>query len=547
MKFIFSILLLSGLVVVKSQAQTFNKVYNLFQTNCTSSKCHQGTTPDGNLDLVGIGADSKAQMHSVYLSLVNANPTNSYAKTRGYTRVLPGDPYRSFLFRKIHNGVVNNDIVFDTAEGAIMPMYGGTQLTNEQAELVRQWIIAGASETTESVDTSLIGKFYREGGISATKRKPDAPIKGFQIHLGPFFLAPGTETEVYSKYDPRLTSDIEVIKVDPYFGKPYSHHFILFKYNQGQSYKTSYGIRPDNAHEICEMVSAHQDTIPITLPAGTAFDWKKGTILDMNSHYINTDLKKVVACDVYVNITTQSSGIAKQIMMTELLPNTSIYIPNDGKDYTFKQPVFGNNQPRYYWMLGSHTHRYGTSYNIYTRNQNGTVNKLVYDGKCDEGIPGCTTGTYDYQHPPSRFFNPLMPWNAKDGFIHEATYNNYGSVPVQWGPKSTDEMMVMIEMFTLDTAGLGALTGVKPINKSLTDLAVFPNPSTGNIVFELPETFQDKVVVLSVTDINGKVVHTKSYKSLNKIILERGGLKSGMYFYWLQSGEFISRGKVVFE
>ncbi|MBL4715323.1 MAG: T9SS type A sorting domain-containing protein, partial [Bacteroidia bacterium] len=442
------------------------------------SSCHDNAIPAGSLDLQGSSSSE------VYGNLVNQNPTNSFAVSKGYKLVYPGDPYRSFLFRKCNNGLAG-DVQLDASEGTNMPQ-GGT-LRDEEIELIRQWILHGATESGSVIDTNLIYDFYNGNGIQPITEIPPKPdsSEGFQIHVGPFFLDKSDEIEYFSRYDLDLDSDIEVNRLDVEMGTQYSHHFIIFKYADGYENQKGDGLRLDNAHYYTEFVVALQKSDSVILPRGTAFSWPQSTVLDLNSHFINYSSTKVLACETYVNVYTQKIGLASQIMKTDLGVNTNIWIPNDGTDYDFSADYYlGSSSYLYIWQLSSHTHQWGQDYHIYERSAAGVKGEEVFDASRIDGIPGGTFIGYDYQHPPTRFFEPFLQSKWNEGFVHEATFNNTGSKSVGFGDTSEDEMMIMLVMYTDDTAGVWYTSTEKDEIIDISKLTVYPNPFTASTTIQ---------------------------------------------------------------
>jgi hypothetical protein len=492
----------------------------------------------------------------------------------GYKLIFPGDPYKSSIFRKAHGGIASEDVKLDPNEGSTMPQ-NGVPLEPEAAEQIRQWILYGAPETGTPVNDQLISDYYNGKGMRAIPTPPAAPAagKGFQIHMGPFFLPPTSaqrrsETEYFSKYATQLPKTVEITRIEPHMGEGYSHHFILYRYNDGKENQKPYGLRFDNAHLYTTIVSAHQDGQAVDLPQYTAFDWGKDTYLDLNSHYINFSTTKVLACDVYLNIYTQPAGTAKQIMQTALIPNTDIYVPNDSQLHTFTMPVFTNdfNYDFYVWAMGSHTHQCGVSYQIYRRNKDGSIGDQLYEGACKDGMPDCMSGNYDYQHPSTRTWKPFIKVNSTEGFIQRATYRNSGPAPVKWGDKSTDEMMVMAFMYTMDTTGLfppppppkdttvtdtttthdgdsthndttGTHTGIYKRIPSAQRLTVSPNPVQTTAIFHFSSPL-DAGSRLVIYDITGKEIERTEHpgNGRNSYIFQRKNLPPGLYFYKLYDG-----------
>ena len=131
-----------------SYAQNLSlKVYDLMQEKCMD--CHSNANQLGNLDLEGIGSTAAIQ---VYNNIVGKTPTNAAAAAIGDQLIYPGRPDKSFLFRKINNGL-EPTITHDTnTEGGTMPASPNAPLTNEEIELVRQWILLGAPATDNQTD-----------------------------------------------------------------------------------------------------------------------------------------------------------------------------------------------------------------------------------------------------------------------------------------------------------------------------------------------------------------------------------------------------------
>lgn len=557
-------LILSFAISLSASAQsTYSKIYSTFQTSCTFSGCHNHNDAANGLDLEGSGATLTDKQNAVYNNIYNTAPTNSYAAAAGYKRIMPGDPYRSFLFRKAHGSIAQDEIKLDAQEGDPMPDHG-VPLDAVDAERIRQWILFGAPIGKNVMDDTLITRYYNGQGLRAIATVPAAPAvgKGFQVHLGPFFLPPNTggsgtssETEWFTKYATQLPKETEIIKVEPHTGNGYSHHLIVYKYQPGDDKYKPFGFRHDNAHVYCDVVSVHQDDRVLQLPEYTAFDWEANTYLDFDTHYINYSTTKVLACDVYVNIYTQPAGVARQLMYTLAVPDTAIHIPNDGKLYSFTEPVFMSLDTKLYvWAMGSHTHQYGKGFQIFKRNLDGSKGDMVYDGMCPNGIPGCTAGYYDFEHPPVRFWDTLMPISSKAGFIQTAYYKNTGSVPVKWGDKSTDEMMVMAIMYVLDTTGLEIKKDTTTIHTGMADAVdaaeefeIYPNPMQQYSTLSIPEGIHEQVL-FTMYDINGReLFHYPIPAGARQLRIERQALKPGMYLYHIQHGNTIINGKLAVE
>ncbi|MEZ5014378.1 MAG: T9SS type A sorting domain-containing protein [Chitinophagales bacterium] len=536
MKKIFfgSFLLVSSCFSASAQT-TWDRVYTVIQTNCAA--CHTAGSPSG-LDLSGSSSE-------VYANLYDAGPENAISAAKGLKRVWPGDPYKSFLFTKINNELAI-DVHLDTGEGEPCPQGGAMPLNDKDIELVRQWIMYGAQDNDTLVDVDMIADFYDNGGIQSVPEPPapPAPGTGFQIHFGPYFLWPEDEHEYFFQYDPMLSNDIEINRYDTYMGD-YSHHFITYRFiTPGIAATLPYGLHDGPDFFGVDLVSANQYSDSLKLPQGTAFQWTAGTLLNLNSHYINYSPDKVLACEVYLNVYTQPFGTALQVMVPVLDSNGSFWVPNDGLPHTSEKAVFElghGDDELFVWAMSSHTHKYGADFNIYKRNPDGTKGEQVFDAAClaTNGAPGCLDEIYDYQHPPVRYWDEMLPVKWGEGVIYQTTWVNDGPESVGFGFTSDDEMSVMFFFFVDDTTGLNlqttGVTDILPEN----DLLIYPNPAE-DVVYIQTGAADLNDHAISLFDMTGKQVAYRGFGEMgytNTAKIETGALPAGVYMLSLMNGD----------
>jgi hypothetical protein len=540
-----------------AQTSTFERAYQIMQTHCASPYCHGNGGQAAGLNLEGAGATQADKMNAVYTNLVGQVPSNATASAAGDHLIYKGRPDKSFLFRKINNGL-EGTISLHANEGDPMPKGGATAMTDVEKELIRQWILFGAPSTGEVVKEVVLQDYYENGlGAEAFPNGAPAapsPSEGFQLKMGPFFLgkqnnAQGIpdEVEFFQKWELDFPADQEITRIDTKMGT-YSHHFIMYSFDAASGANSvPAGLRLSQNHNGISLVEAIQEPTDLKLPQGSAFSWDNDIVLDLNSHYINYDVNTVYKAEVYVNIYTQPSGTAAQEMFTVLVANPNIYIPNNGNPYTFTQPLTFNFGEVYVWSMMGHTHKWGTGYDVYLRNANGSKGEHIYDGACPKAIPGCATPFFDYQHIPMRFYDPLKPimFNSLGGIIHEASYVNTGTVPVTWGGTSDDEMMVLVFMGMSDTTGV--VTDVNEvISNPLDEIKVFPNPATNQAYIVLPEGVQNVNVTLH--DMLGKVIYTNRSSYSDRVLISRNDLPSGVYLYRVEDEKgHVKTGKVIFQ
>ena len=531
------------------------QVYDIFQNKCMS--CHSNATQQNGLDLEGQGATVGAKALNVYNNIVGKTPSNSFAASEGYQYIYKGRPDLSFLFRKINEGL-EETIDLHTSAGESMPPYGNEDLTDKEKELIRQWIILGAppSDNLAGVHESyvqqipqMIENFYDVNGLESfpdgAPSAPD-PSEGFQIKMGPFYLNPAgqnfSELEFFQKYALDLPADVDVTRIDMKISN-YSHHFIMYDYaNPSSANGVAHGLRSYPDHTSIGLVAAVQAATDLNLPGGTAFIWDNDIVLDLNSHYINYSAANTYQAEVYINIYTQPAGIAAQEMHTDLVVKDDIWIPNNGNEYTFEESIVNNNGKVYIWGMMGHTHQWGTDYKVYLRNSNGTKGDLIYDASCSaNGVPGCVSPFFDYQHIPMRYFSPLYELPLNPGFIHEASWINNGPTGVGYGPTSDDEMMVLVVMYTESIDGV--ITDVNDPQDFQYEVHVYPNPMQNKVTVVLPPDRSE--VSFSLYNSMGQLMQVMENISEDSFTFSKGDLASGLYFYQVKDqGGRIGTGKI---
>lgn len=538
--YILAICLLPALA--KGQS-SFTMVHQLLQTNCMGSGCHNGSSATFNVN------QSEA---ATYAALVGITPLNPAAAAKGNKLIAPGDPQRSFLLRKISHGISDGIAITQPEEGNYMP-YNTTALNPKEIELVRQWILFGAPQTGNVVDTDIINTYYDQGGIDGTYpvHNPPATGQGQQIYLGKVFVPPATEREFFIKYDLQFAQNMEIPQIVSLMPAA-THHFVMYKFLPGTAVQYSAGMRDTSQ-------SSHSDTRnPIAtgpgvwdydLPDGTAYFWEAGTFIDLNLHIKNTNPDSILGCDLYINVYTQPQGTAQHYMNVLLFPNLDISIPQDGQEHTFtsqEYDPFATNMWKV-WNIYTHTHKYGTDYDVYMRNNDGTKGSQIYEGffSYEQGF---NVGYYRWGPEVTFQYFPdqnLLEIDPRLGIIHEAKFKNTnGPDPVGWGLTSDDEMMVV----GLQYIDGDELTALPEYTYNPLKMRLFPNPAQEN--FSINYTL-DKGADLAIDLVNtmgAKIknlfkgnqstgIHTQSFDTEN--------LAPGIYFIQTNVNGQVSMQKLI--
>lgn len=516
-----------------SAQESFSLIHSLLQTRCASNGCHNGTTATFNV----------MQSESlVYDALVNATPVNPAAAAKGHKLIRPGYPIQSFLLRKVAHGISDVLALEQPQEGAAMPSSGG-QLADNEIELIRQWIIFGAPETGNVVDTALVNTYYREGGIDDTYASHAAPAagEGFQMYMGRIFVPPLTEYEYYQKFDPAIATGIEVTKIETYLPEA-AHHFVIYSFNPGADVDYVDGLRDaydpgaQNSHaDIKNPIATGPGLWTYQLPTNTAYFWPAHTVFDMNLHIKNTSATQILSTDLYMNVYTQTAGTTDQYMQISLFPVLDISIPQDNEQHVFTRVANQPNATKSWkiWNLYTHTHKYGTMYNAYKANADGSKGEQIYDGNYSYEL-GFDVGFYRTGPEVTfRYFpdNELYEIDPRIGLVHEAGFiNTMGPDPVLWGLTSDEEMMVLGVQYIEGAELLGVQEPT-----SIEGLRLYPNPSNGD--FQLSFNLLEKAALsIQLMDMMGKEVMNRSYGTRSAGMFattfdaSAGSLAPGIYF-----------------
>jgi len=266
-------------------AGTSDKVITIFNNSCAFSACHNTENPASGLDLSG-------DANSIYEQLINQKPKNEVAVAKNHLLVKPGDPARSFLYRKVNYDLHNDSKL---TEGEFQNMPTGGALLKEEIELIRQWILFGAqNDDKDYVDFNILKEYYTVDGLESIEAPdPPKPGEGFQLELGPIFLAPSEELEYIYRYELQNLEATEINRVDVKMNQQ-SHHFLFFKFNEGSENDQKNGLLPVDfganiaVSENTKMIGSWAYSRDLALPEGTAFSWKPNEVLKLNYHILNT-------------------------------------------------------------------------------------------------------------------------------------------------------------------------------------------------------------------------------------------------------------------
>ncbi len=543
-------------VQVNAQS-TYSQVYDLIQANCSS--CHSGAAPAGQLDFA-------LSEGALYDAMIDGDVTNPFAAGQNFKLVDPGVPQRSFLYRKVNNELYH-DSVLDPAEGGVMPSYAAT-LADQDKELIRQWIQFGAPEFGEVIDYDVLEEYYVDGGL-ARLEQPEVPEDGFQLYLGSIFLEPGEEREYIYKYDLNNEEALEINKLDVVMNDQ-SHHFLFFKFFEGEADDEDDGLEEvttlssflGGAQAISndtKMIAGWAYSNDFTLPEGTAYTWDENTVLKYNYHIKNYSTEFILPVDLYVNVHTQEPGNALYEMQSDFYLEDAIpppfgsFVVPAGEEVTFDWHFTGfdgasNNDTVHIWAIGSHTHQYGTDFDIYTAASNGEPLEQIYEGFYNFDY-SFNQGYYDYGEPPFRVFDDFVSVRRGDGIFATASWFNTSTSDVGFGLTTDDEMYGMfIQYLVGDISGLDDIVGIDDEATEIADAdagvqwELFPNPNQGltRLVYNLPEAADVNIAIYDMTGrLSSTVFNAQQQNGMQQLLINADalGLSDGLYVVRMQVGD----------
>ena len=421
----------------------------IFDKSCANSVCHAAPANAGNLNLAyGFS----------YEDLVGVVPQNPAAATAGMMLVDPGNPENSFLLTKLIGPAV-------AEQGSRMP-FGGGVLHTGKIDAVRTWIEAGAPQTGKIVGISDLG-VLRDPDEVFEPPAPPPPGEGYQLHLPPFKIEPGTEREVF--YTTQITDengnpvegDIFLNSYEIFYPAG-SHHFVLYRMTDTGLAKGILetgivpGIGVDSADTFRELdpqdadpvlgqtgtdrffiAGAQTDDFSFGFPEGVALRLAGDTVYDLNSHYINLLGTETLVGEVYINLYTLPPEAVKYEAVEIFVSNRNINVPPGLTRVTTMDWYIEDELHRQgiapgtalnVMMLTSHMHRHGELFEIAQQSTADLLHRSVtYDGA------------------PITLYDPPLVLDAGDGLRFQCTHNNYDrDVPLQFGFTSEDEMCIII-------------------------------------------------------------------------------------------------------
>jgi hypothetical protein len=416
-----------------NSVSSFNLIQTkIFNTSCALSGCHSSekdsSFPEHRLLLTeGVAYDN----------LVNKDPNNEHALHDELKIVKPGDSEKSLLMHKLHCHESHHQNDY----GNVMPL-GREPLSKGQIDFITAWINEGAPKNEViNADPQLLEDNVPSCNEDFTALAAPTLGMGYQVKVDPFDINPDFEREIFV-YKELGNEDAFYLNRIEMKMRRNSHHFLV---NTFQDY-TPAPILP-SVNTIRDLRDANNNYIDATMkqmeyqiftiasqtpemnynfPQGVALKIPAHQKLDINLHYVNKS-SSTIQGECYLNLYKAETSEVVHEALPLYISTEDIMLPAREKTVIIKK--FSSTRPMKIFMLTSHTHKHGESFEIQINggNRNGEV---IYS-------------SLDWHHPVIKTYETPINLNAGEGLTMIITYNNTTDKVIRFGLTSEDEMGII--------------------------------------------------------------------------------------------------------
>lgn len=266
--------------------------------------------------------------------------------------------------------------------------------------------------------------------------------EGYQIHIPPFPVPAQYEREFFIRKEVGNTEDIYVNGFKS-LCRPGTHHLIAYGYeDENASYHPPTDVMrdqnlPDGRGNLDLTMGSgamyYLTQVPdfeLNLPEEMAIKIPGGATVDINSHYFNLT-EETQFGEVFLNFNTIAEKQATEILVIDDVDNyDNLFLPKgETTDIEYTETFSETTEIR---MMISHMHKRGVQFDVYKVGGDND-GELLYV-------------SYDYQHAPTKFFEPALVIESGEGLRTKVRYFNNSNRDIEFGVTSEDEMGILFFM-----------------------------------------------------------------------------------------------------
>jgi hypothetical protein len=281
--------------------------------------------------------------------------------------------------------------------------------------------------------------------VAAADAKPylRKPKHGIQFKTAPYTVGPGEDREwcQYVRVPVKTSMYVTGFKVRMPEG---AHHFVVWGYSGTEQDDSKFPVEPVESvgcigvgpGEIAPrvIIPLQSPNARFRMPKGIALRLDPGEQIYLNSHLRNASTEAVVP-DIRANFYATKAKAVKHLAEGLIVGNmTGINIPAGGDQTITAEWTAPVNLNIVY--MASHQHRLGTYANIELVDANGTPQQ-IYEN-------------FRWEHPANLWPETPIRLAKGDKMRITCTWHNTESVPVHFGPNTTDEMCFILGFYYRD-------------------------------------------------------------------------------------------------
>lgn len=434
-------------------------------------------------------------------------------------------------------------------------------LTDEEIQLIADWVDAGVPRGSVNEEPNL--PFFPDGSAIG---EPDLVLEFEESHLHK-----GNNSDEY-RYFVLPTGLLEDKKIKAIELRPGNsrivHHALFFQDVTGEAAYYD-GLTPEYGFEgiagFDDDAVLFFDQYPGYVPGqraryfpdGLAQTLNAGADLVIQMHYAPSPIDETDKSSVNIFFADEDEQINREVEDRIMLP---FDLPGG-----FGGFVIPANQVRTFtgtWnitedisLLGvfPHMHLLGRAWEVWLERPDGTTENLI------------KINDWDFNWQGSYFFKKFIVAPKGSKVVAKATYDNTLNNPFNpsnppltryWGERTVDEMYYFPLNYVKYKTGdenvvFDQTTGIEDIiNERLPSIAIFPNPSQGNLVnvaFDLPQRMP---IQAKLYNLEGKLMRTLRdgeyfNKGVNYLHVNSNGLSDGIYVIKIDGNNYTVSDQMV--